>query len=110
MLHVTPIDRTEQKPDKEERVRRIIHVDMDAFYASVEQRDKPELRGRPVAVGIPGPRGVLTTASYEARVFGVRSAMPSVTAARQCPGLIFDSMPTALFLPRSTRFLRNIPT
>ncbi|PJA97841.1 MAG: DNA polymerase IV, partial [Ignavibacteriales bacterium CG_4_9_14_3_um_filter_30_11] len=72
-------------------VRKIIHIDMDAFFASVEQRDHPEYRGKPIAVGYSGNRGVVMTASYEARKFGVHSAMSSKYAIKLCPNLIFVS-------------------
>lgn len=91
--------------------RKIIHVDMDAFYASVEQRDAPQLRGQPVVVAWRGKRSVVCAASYEARKFGVRSAMPAIQAERLCPHAVFmpPDFPRYRAVSRSVRdiFLRH---
>lgn len=87
--------------------RKIIHIDMDAFFASIEQRDFPHLRGKPVAVGGSRERGVVAAASYEARKFGVRSAMPSSLAYRKCPSIIFTK-PRFHVYKEVSKQIRNI--
>src|SRR6185295_18847715 len=89
--------------------RVIFHVDMDAFYAAIEQRDRPSLRGKPVIVGSPpDQRGVVAASSYEARQFGVRSAMPSVTAGRLCPQGIFVPPRMAAYREESKQIMTLI--
>ena len=84
-------------------MRKIIHIDMDAFYASVEQRDNPDLRGKPVIVAWQAKRSVVCAASYEARSFGVHSAMPAVRAERLCPHAIFVAPDFTRFVAIGTR-------
>jgi DNA polymerase-4 len=86
-------------------MRRILHIDMDAFYASVEQRDNPSLRGKPLAVGgQPNRRGVVAAASYEARAFGVRSAMSMAKAVKLCPSLVIVPPDFSRYKPPQHRF------
>src|SRR5438128_4030134 len=95
------------RDDKRVTLPVILHVDLDAFFAAVEQRDRPELRGRPVIVGGGGPndRGVVSTCSYEARPFGVRSAMPLRTAAALCPDAIFVPVDGRKYAAESKRVM-----
>src|SRR4249920_3878789 len=86
--------------------RVVLHVDMDAFYAAVEVRDNPELAGKPLIIGHEGRRGVVSTCSYEARKFGVRSAMPSVVAARLCPDAVWLPGRMDLYVEVSRRLRR----
>src|SRR5438105_13726807 len=91
-------------------MRRIIHIDMDAFYASVESRDNPELRGKPVAVGgSPESRGVVAAASYEARKFGVYSAMPMSRAVRLCPELVIVPPDFRRYREASEKVMQILP-
>ncbi len=103
----------EVSADAAAQPRKNIHIDMDAFYASVEQRDNPELRGKPVAVGSSREQGVVAAASYEARRFGVHSAMASVTAKRKCSALVFVKPRFDVYkevLSRSAASSLNTPT
>jgi DNA polymerase IV len=86
----------------------IAHVDMDAFYVSIEMLRHPQLRGKPVVVAYDGPRGVVTTASYEARKFGVRSALPMVTARRRCPDLIVLPVDMQLYRRGSDKVMETL--
>jgi DNA polymerase-4 len=89
------------------RPRVVLHADMDAFYASIEQRDRPELRGKPVLVGGPPPRGVISAASYEARPSGVHSAMPTIEALRRCPAAVLLPGDMAKYV-RESRRIREV--
>ena len=97
-------------PPATPRPRCVLHADMDAFYASVEQRDHPELRGRPIVVGGAGPRGVVAAASYEAREFGVHSAMSSIEAKRLCRDLVFVSGDMKRYASESRRIFEIFRT
>jgi hypothetical protein len=107
-MHATAgadLARSPSAPDRTPALRRIIHIDVDAFYASVEQRDDPSLRGQPVAVGVGRERGVVAAPNYEARRYG-QSAMASVIARRKCPDLVFvrpGSRSTGPYRDRSTK-------